>query len=225
MTSRVDDDFLTLLDAWAMGADPAFAVNDRNRIVFWNSGMHRLYGYDANDVMGKSCDVVLAGADCHGNRYCSDACPISQMAKRDETAHLFTLLMKPKEGVATPAEITVLKFVLPQSKHFLLLHVVRPLKIQEAQPAATVADTTVQRIPQGLAAAIRGSADARVRELTNREIEILGMLAGGIRPIDIAEQLCISPLTARNHIQNVFEKLEVHSQAEAVAFAYKKHLV
>ena len=32
-------------------------------------------------------------------------------------------------------------------------------------------------------------------------------------------------MTARNHIQNILDKLEVHSKAEAVAFAFQKHLL
>ena len=42
---------------------------------------------------------------------------------------------------------------------------------------------------------------------------------------EIASRLHISVLTARNHIQNVLEKVEVHSTAEAVAFAFQKHLI
>jgi len=73
--------------------------------------------------------------------------------------------------------------------------------------------------------ALAGHADARVRELTTREIEVLGMLAAGQNATDVANHLGISPLTARNHVQHIFAKLEVHSKAEAVAFAYKMRVV
>jgi PAS domain S-box-containing protein len=214
-----EDEFLTLLDALAMGTDPMFALNDRNRIVFWNRGMHNLLGFEANEVMGKSCATGVAGDDSSGNRYCCEACALIQMCRRDETIRQFELTIKAKDGEAHHVDVTSVKFILPASKRFLLVHVVQPI----ARVEAPVADV-VPIAQQGLAAAMR-SSDARVRELTNRECEILGMLAGGFRPAEIAEQLCISPLTARNHIQRVFEKLEVHSQAEAVAFAYKMRLV
>ena len=67
--------------------------------------------------------------------------------------------------------------------------------------------------------------DARVRELTSREIEVLGGLAAGQTSATIAASLGISPLTTRNHIQHIFTKLEVHSRSEAVAFAYRMRLV
>ena len=51
------------------------------------------------------------------------------------------------------------------------------------------------------------------------------MLAGGRPTPEIAERLHISTLTVRNHIQNILEKLEVHSKAEAVAFAFQQRIL
>jgi DNA-binding CsgD family transcriptional regulator len=56
-------------------------------------------------------------------------------------------------------------------------------------------------------------------------VEVLGMLAAGRTTPEIAERLHIAPLTARNHIQNILEKLEVHSKSEAIAFAFQKHVL
>ena len=51
------------------------------------------------------------------------------------------------------------------------------------------------------------------------------MLAAGRTTPEIAGRLHISHLTARNHIQNILDKLELHSKAEAVAFAFQKGIV
>jgi DNA-binding NarL/FixJ family response regulator len=51
------------------------------------------------------------------------------------------------------------------------------------------------------------------------------MLAAGRTTPEIADRLHISTLTARNHIQNILDKLELHSKAEAVAFAFQKGLL
>jgi PAS domain S-box-containing protein len=220
--SPADDDAVTVIAALSMATDAMFAVNDRSRIVFWNDGVRRLFGYDANEVMAKSCSAVLAGEDCHGNRYCSEVCPIVQIAKRDEAVRQFSLQLRLKDGRPHSFEITVIKFGL-SSKRFMLVHVVRPIT-QRVAAAASV-ETTPAAVPQPLAATVRTSQDARVRELTGRECEVLGMLASGLKPAAIAHQLCISPVTARNHIQKVFEKLEVHSQTEAVAFVYRTGLM
>ena len=57
----------------------------------------------------------------------------------------------------------------------------------------------------------------RLGRLTNREWEILCLLADGESGAAIADKLFISPTTVRNHVQHILAKLEVHSRVEAVA--------
>jgi DNA-binding NarL/FixJ family response regulator len=54
--------------------------------------------------------------------------------------------------------------------------------------------------------------------LTRREREVLALLVDGRRRSEIADDLGISPQTAKSHIQNVLTKLGVHSRLEAAAF-------
>jgi len=58
----------------------------------------------------------------------------------------------------------------------------------------------------------------RIARLTRREREVLALLAIGADNQHIAQDLVISPQTARTHIQNVLNKLGVHSRLEAAAF-------
>ncbi len=60
-----------------------------------------------------------------------------------------------------------------------------------------------------------------LNDLTDREREILQLLAAGKRNDDIAKQLFISPQTVQTHVRNILGKLRVHSKLEAVAFAVK----
>lgn len=53
-------------------------------------------------------------------------------------------------------------------------------------------------------------------ELTDREREVLGYIADGYRNSEIAEKLVISPKTLRNHISNIFGKLQVSDREEAI---------
>jgi len=62
---------------------------------------------------------------------------------------------------------------------------------------------------------------ALLNDLTDREQEILSLLAQGMRNDDIARQLYISPQTVQTHVRNILGKLRVHSKLEAVAFAVK----
>ncbi len=56
-------------------------------------------------------------------------------------------------------------------------------------------------------------------QLTVREREVLALIAGGARNSQIAQRLVISPKTVRNHISNIFTKLQVADRAEAIAVA------
>jgi DNA-binding NarL/FixJ family response regulator len=56
-------------------------------------------------------------------------------------------------------------------------------------------------------------------ELTDREREILTMIAQGYNNTEIAEQLVLSPKTVRNHITNIFSKLQVADRAQAIVRA------
>src|SRR5205807_9108649 len=77
-----------------------------------------------------------------------------------------------------------------------------------------------------LAGRNNGREEARrlVSSLTRREREILGLLAHGADNDFMAEELYISPQTARTHVQNVLAKLGVHSRLEAAAFVNRHGL-
>jgi DNA-binding NarL/FixJ family response regulator len=62
-------------------------------------------------------------------------------------------------------------------------------------------------------------------DLTEREREILGLLAKGLRNEEIAKQLFISPQTVQTHVRNILGKLRVHSKLEAVTFAVKHGVI
>jgi DNA-binding NarL/FixJ family response regulator len=69
-------------------------------------------------------------------------------------------------------------------------------------------------------AAPRSAMPPRVfPELSQREREVLDLIAQGISNAAIAERLCLSPKTVRNHISNIFSKLQVADRAEAIVRA------
>jgi DNA-binding NarL/FixJ family response regulator len=65
---------------------------------------------------------------------------------------------------------------------------------------------------------------ASASDLTPRELEILALLAEGVRADAIAAALVLSPKTVATHIQRILAKLGLHSRAEAIAFAHTEGL-
>ena len=76
-----------------------------------------------------------------------------------------------------------------------------------------------------LLARSRGRALKPALELSEREIEILQLIAEGCPPGEVAQRLFIAPKTVSSHIQRIFVKLGVHTRAQAVAMAYAAGLI
>jgi DNA-binding NarL/FixJ family response regulator len=64
-----------------------------------------------------------------------------------------------------------------------------------------------------------------IRELSEREVEVLRLVAQGRANKEIAEALKISETTVKAHLRSIFRKLEVGDRAQAVAYAMRKGLV
>jgi len=71
----------------------------------------------------------------------------------------------------------------------------------------------------------RDDATLLSRQLTHREREVLSLLSRGIPGREIGERLGVSGNTVRSHVQAILSKLQVHSRAEAVAFALQNGVV
>lgn len=211
-----------LFEALTPSPDPVFVTDRQNRIVFWNLSAERLLGYTADEVVGAPCAASLQGCDNYGNRYCAEECPITQTAKRGESVRQFGLRFRARDGHVLLMDISILHFAVHAPETFYLAHILKPSVA--AIPAPRISDGPNEP-PRSSLAAVRDSPDARARKLTSREVEVLGMLAAGRTTPEIADRLHISALTARNHIQNILDKLELHSKAEAVAFAFQKNLI
>jgi DNA-binding NarL/FixJ family response regulator len=69
------------------------------------------------------------------------------------------------------------------------------------------------------------AAAAPAHGLTDRELEVLRLVAAGKSNRDIAAELVISEHTVRRHVQNIFAKLNVSSRAGATASAFQLDLV
>lgn len=65
----------------------------------------------------------------------------------------------------------------------------------------------------------------KIDELTNRELEVLIEVANGKLNKEIANELKISERTVKNHISNIFKKIDVNDRTQAAVFAIKNDLI
>jgi DNA-binding NarL/FixJ family response regulator len=113
-------------------------------------------------------------------------------------------------------------FLLKHTRPRDLLHAIEVVAAGEAliAPGITrrlIAEFAARRDPT--------QPPAALTELTQREREILRLIARGQSNAEIAEHLVISPLTAKTHVRNVLRKLDCRDRAALVALAYETGLV
>ncbi len=70
-----------------------------------------------------------------------------------------------------------------------------------------------------------GAADAIRAELSDRELEILKLIANGKDNAEIARDLFISPKTVKNHISNILMKLQIDNRIQAAVYAVRSGIV
>jgi DNA-binding NarL/FixJ family response regulator len=70
-----------------------------------------------------------------------------------------------------------------------------------------------------------GDSKGVAAKLTDRELQVLRLVAQGLNNKDIADKLFISENTVKNHIRNILDKLHLHSRMEAVVYAVKEKLL
>ena len=186
--------------------DTAFAVDKRGEIVLWNAAAEESLGYSASEALGQKCWKLLYGKDTYGNRYCCRHCPIREMAFRYEPVNSFQFTCKSASGKFIQFGVSCMT-VFDKPDNGMLIHICRP----ENQPL----DAATLQLP----------ASNQLGSLSQREVEVLALLADKTSTQDIATTLSISIRTVRTHIQHLMYKLQVHKRIEAVEVGKRLKLI
>lgn len=100
-----------------------------------------------------------------------------------------------------------------------------PDRVEQAIRTAASGDVVLdQTLVRGMAETVQSRRDASTRPfpiLTDREFEILELIATGLANGEIARQLVVNPKTVRNHVSNVFAKLNTSDRASAIVLAHR----
>jgi len=99
---------------------------------------------------------------------------------------------------------------------------IRSAAIGASLISPTIASKVLQRVRS--TTADTDMADAIRAELSDRELEVLKLIANGKDNAQIAAELVISPKTVKNHISNILMKLQIHNRIQAAVYAVRSGL-
>jgi two-component system NarL family response regulator len=206
---------------------------------------HALFRRGLEMVLGSEPDIELVGEASDGEEAIQKATEVMP------DIVLMDVRMPKRSGIEATAEI---KELMPHVKILMLTisdeetdlydaikaaasgYLLKEIPIEEVADAIRGVWAGQSRISPSMAsklltefAAISKGADERpsmpAPRLTDREMEVLRLVAQGLNNRDIAKQLFISENTVKNHIRNILEKLHLHSRMEAVVYAVREKMI
>jgi PAS domain S-box-containing protein len=204
-----------VLAAIARSRDGVFAVDSRQRVVFWSASAEELLGRRAGDVLGTPCYQAFLGRDAPDHVLCRTNCPTIRAARSGRGVPSFDVDVRRGDGYIT---LNVSSVPLPEREGGgpVAVHLFRDVSARPREAPAGDA---------GPVAPENGSPPAPYQALTPREVEVLALLGEGLTTEQLAARLTLSRTTVRNHIQHVLAKLGAHSRLEAVLRGVRMGLI
>jgi PAS domain S-box-containing protein len=208
--------------------DGVVAVDRDQRIVLWNGGAEELLGFKPEGVLGHYCYEVFGGRDESGRIVCQAACQDMLRTRRREPVRTYDMLVRTKVGEEKWISVSTIRVPSRRSDLCVLVHLFRDVshhKDLERFVEQIRSDMTKFSLLRGDGSAAASPVFQPAEAMTSREQDVLHLLATGASTEAIAAKLGISPVTARNHINNLLAKLGVHSRLEAVTIALKNGVI
>ncbi len=197
---------------------------------------HEIVRVGLRTLLEMEDDITVVGEASDGESACAEA------RRTDPSVVVMDVRMGPTDGIEACHELkselphtgvlmltsyaereAVLASLTAGASGFLLKNT-GPDALKQAVRAVaagqSLLDPAVTReVTERLVELSRQTDDPRIAGLTEREREVLRLIAYGRTNKEIAEELVISPATARNHVSHILEKLGMRSRSEAAALA------
>lgn len=210
-------------------SDPAFSVDMNHRILVWNDAAEKMLGRTAEEVAGAYCFDVMRAAVVEGPQGGWPECTAVVNARHGRPTPPFEVLVR---GPRDEHHWLHVSFITARSAsgQKRVVHWLRDVTYYHHL------EETVGRV-MGQSGAQAVSAELMARrhpgqlpqrdaiQLTRREREVLRLLVRGLATAEIANALSVSPITARNHVTNLMEKLGASTRLQAVAIASRRGLL
>lgn len=211
-------------------AEGALVTDPECCVRYWNHAASRMLGFSSTEVVGRPCHEIMKGMTLDGGPLCSPTCSIFERLSQGKGVRNFDIQTTTKSGQVVWLNISSIPVALPPKGRYLVVHLFHEIgklgKIRQLTQELYGIVGGLKDKPLQIEKEVGCTAGGQLETspslpLSKREREILQHLAEGMDTKRIADQLCISQITVRNHVQHILEKLGAHSRLEALAIAFR----
>ena len=207
-------------------------MSERGRIRVFSVDDHPLLREGISAIINNQPDMVMVALASSGQ----DA--VEQFRKHKPDVTLMDLRLPDKNGIET---MIAIRSEFPEARVIMLTTFEGDVEIKKALEAGARGYLLKSMPPKDLVEVIRQVHAGKKRippqlaaqlaehmsdeALTEREVEVLGQIAGGNRNRDIAERLFITEETVKVHIKHIMEKLGASDRTQAVAIGIRRGII
>jgi PAS domain S-box-containing protein len=208
--------------------DAAFVVDQQGLILYWSHKAEDLLGFRREQAVLRNCADVLSGCDDGGAPVCCRDCRVLEITRKSGTVAAYDLRAATASGGHKWLNVSIVMVRVNRGRTPVVVHLMRDIEERKRLEVVTkdilvgVGRLTGQQADRILH---QGRPESPVFDLTAREKTILRSLALGRNSGVIADELHISRVTVRNHIQHILRKLQCHSRLEAVVRATREGVI
>ena len=184
-----------------------YAVDLSQTICYWNSSAERITGRRSEEVIGRFCYQALHNVS-QGDKspVCQNGCLSLEAVRAGRIPEVHQVRMLCASGESKLVNITPLLATGAELTQPVMIHFFH--EIDDEANAARIAENVESGPSQKTA--------LKNIQITERELEILRLVAMGLRPQDISDKLHISYNTVRNHIANMRRKVGARNRLDLV---------
>ena len=189
-------------------------------------GMESMGAVASGEQMAEICqrecpDVVLMDIDLPGMDGVEATRVVTQLCPQAQVVAITAL--QPGDVMARAIEAGATGFVPKTQAADLLIDVIR--RAATGEIVLPTHDTASMLLKLGEMHERRADARRLTEQLSEREVQVLQLVADGCSTEEIAQAMFISPHTVHSHVGSILTKLGLHSKLEAVLFALREGLI
>jgi len=144
--------------------------------------------------------------------------------QKDANAKIIMLTIhQDKEYLFQSLQLGASGYVLKDADGYVLIEAIRKVYQGETYIQPTMAKDLVLEFKKYMQHG--KTASKKDSDLSDRELEVLRLIAKGLLNKEIAKTLYISEKTVKNHISNIFKKLQVSDRTQAAVYALKHNII